>query len=158
MNHDLGPSIYALIITRGHNHDEEALFHLVQSPTGYVGMAGALYAYFIGQIFPQFAFDPLFDISIALMAFLGGLGTVWGPLLGALVLEALQQYFTVTFSASQIYLVIYGVLFLVVVLLLPRGVIPTVEQWVLRWRTREPVEERSGESVDVNRDMVKAAG
>ena len=29
-----------------------------------VGMAGALYAYFIGQIFPQFAFDPLFDISL----------------------------------------------------------------------------------------------
>jgi branched-chain amino acid transport system permease protein len=121
-------------------------------------MAGALYAYFVGQIFPQFAFDPLFDISIALMAFLGGLGTVWGPVLGALVLEALQQYFTVTYSTSQVYLVIYGVLFLAVILLLPRGVIPTVEQWVLRWRTREPIEEGGGESVDVGRDVVKAAG
>ncbi|MBV9165017.1 MAG: branched-chain amino acid ABC transporter permease [Solirubrobacterales bacterium] len=123
-----------------------------------VGMAGALYAYFIGQIFPQFAFDPLFDISIALMAFLGGLGTVWGPVLGALVLESLQQYFTVTFSASQVYLIIYGVLFLAVILLLPRGVIPTVEQWALRWRTRGAREERGGESVEVSRDVVKAAG
>ena len=60
-----------------------------------VGMVGGIYAYFLGQIFPQFAFDPLFDLSIALMAFIGGLGTVWGPLLGALVLESLQQYFTV---------------------------------------------------------------
>ena len=47
-----------------------------------VGMVGGIYAYFLGQIFPQFAFDPLFDLSIALMAFIGGLGTVWGPLLG----------------------------------------------------------------------------
>ena len=44
------------------------------------GMAGAVYAYYLGQIFPQFAFDPLFDISIALMAFFGGLGTLTGPL------------------------------------------------------------------------------
>jgi branched-chain amino acid transport system permease protein len=123
-----------------------------------VGMAGALYAYFIGQIFPQFAFDPLFDISIALMAFLGGLGTVWGPLLGALVLEALQQYFTVTFSASQIYLVIYGVLFLAVILFLPSGVIPSIEQWVQRSRTRPSSAERSADSVELGQDVVKAAG
>ena len=47
-----------------------------------VGMVGGLYFYFLGQIFPQFAFDPLFDISIALMAFLGGIGTLVGPVLG----------------------------------------------------------------------------
>ena len=39
-------------------------------------MVGGIYAYFLGQIFPQFAFDPLFDLSIALMAFIGGLGTL----------------------------------------------------------------------------------
>ena len=86
-----------------------------------VGMVGGLYFYFLGQIFPQFAFDPLFDVSIALMAFLGGLGTLAGPLLGALVLESLQQYFTLTFSGTGLYLIVYGVLFLVVILLLPRG-------------------------------------
>ena len=43
-----------------------------------VGMVGGLYFYFLGQIFPQFAFDPLFDISLALMAFLGGIGTLRG--------------------------------------------------------------------------------
>jgi branched-chain amino acid transport system permease protein len=94
-----------------------------------VGMAGGIYAYFHGQIFPQFAFDPLFDVSIALMAFLGGLGTLAGPLLGALVLEALQQYFTLTFSSGGLYLIVYGVLFLAVILLMPRGVIPTLARW-----------------------------
>ena len=61
-----------------------------------VGMVGGLYFYFLGQIFPQFAYDPLFDVSLALMGFLGGIGTLVGPLLGALVLESLQQYFTQT--------------------------------------------------------------
>ena len=67
-----------------------------------VGMVGGIYVYFLGQIFPQFAFDPLFDLSIALMAFIGGLGTLAGPLLGALVLESLQQYFTVQYGGRSL--------------------------------------------------------
>lgn len=95
-----------------------------------VAMVGAVYAYFVGQIYPQFAFDPLFDISIALMAFFGGLGTVSGPLLGGLVLESLQQYFTLQFSGAELYLIIYGGLFLAVMLIMPRGVIPTIGDWI----------------------------
>ena len=100
------------------------------------GMVGAVYAYFLGQIFPQFAFDPLFDITIALMAFFGGLGTVAGPLLGALVLEALQQEFTLHFSIGGLYLIVYGALFLVVILLLPQGVVPTLASLLPRTRAR----------------------
>jgi branched-chain amino acid transport system permease protein len=95
-----------------------------------VGMVGGLYFYFVGQIFPQFAFDPLFDISLALMGFLGGIGTLTGPLLGALVLESIQQYLTQRFSGTGTYLIAYGVLFLAVILLLPRGVIPTIAQLI----------------------------
>lgn len=86
-----------------------------------VGMVGGLLFYFIGQVYPQTAFDPLFDISLALMAFLGGIGTLTGPLLGALVLEVLQQYLTQSVSGTGTYLIAYGVLFLAVILLLPRG-------------------------------------
>ena len=106
-----------------------------------IGMVGGLYFYFVGQIFPQFAFDPLFDLSIALMAFLGGLGTITGPLLGALVLESLQQYLTQTFSSSATYLIAYGVLFLAVILILPRGVVPGVAQLA-----RPPARADSGHS------------
>jgi len=102
-----------------------------------VGMAGAVYAYFLGQIFPQFAFDPLFDITIALMAFFGGLATVVGPLLGALVLESMQQEFTLRFSAGGgIYLIAYGALFLVVILVMPRGVVPTLRDALANARER----------------------
>jgi branched-chain amino acid transport system permease protein len=102
-----------------------------------VGMAGALYTYFLGQIFPQFAFDPLFDITIALMAFFGGLATIVGPLLGALVLESMQQEFTLRFSAGGgTYLIAYGALFLVVILVMPRGVVPTLRDALANARAR----------------------
>jgi branched-chain amino acid transport system permease protein len=88
------------------------------------GMAGGLWFYFIGQAFPQFAFDPLFDLAIVLMAFLGGLGTVAGPVLGALVLEPAQLYLTLQFTNGYLSEILLGVLFLVVLRFLPRGVLP----------------------------------
>jgi branched-chain amino acid transport system permease protein len=111
-----------------------------------VGMVGGLFFYFIGQVFPQTAYDPLFDISLALMGFLGGIGTLTGPLLGALVLESLQQYLTQSVSGTGIYLIAYGVLFLAVILLLPRGVVPTIAQLLARRRARaaKPAEPARG--------------
>lgn len=88
-----------------------------------IGMAGAVYAMFQGQIYPQFVFDPTFDVSVALMSFFGGLGTLTGPLLGALVLESAQQYLTVTYSNGSLYLVVFGALFLIVITFMPRGII-----------------------------------
>ncbi len=99
----------------------------------FVGMAGAMYVYFIGSIYPNTAFDALFDIVIALMVFLGGLGTLAGPILGAVILESAQQYFTLQFGASGYYLIIYGVLFLAIILLLPQGIIPTLRKRWLVW-------------------------
>ncbi len=89
----------------------------------FVGMAGALWAYFLGQIFPQFAFNPSFDLTMALMSFLGGLGTVSGPIVGGIVLEAVERYLVLTVPDQNLYLIVYGVLFLMVVLFAPQGVL-----------------------------------
>ncbi len=107
-----------------------------------VGMVGAIWAYFVESIYPPSAFDATFDVAIALMAFLGGLGTIVGPILGALLLEPTQQYFTLQFGQSGFYLVIYGALFLVVLLLLPQGVVPTLRaRWTRFKATRSQQEE-----------------
>jgi xanthine dehydrogenase accessory factor len=37
----VGPNTYCLVVTRGHNHDEEALYHLATTPAGYIGMIGS---------------------------------------------------------------------------------------------------------------------
>ncbi len=101
-----------------------------------VAMMGAVWAFFIGQIYPQFAFNPALDVTIALMAFLGGFGTIAGPLLGALVLEALQRYLNLYLANADLYLVIYGVLFLIVISFLPEGILPSVGGRLRRRRLR----------------------
>ena len=60
---DIHPSIYALIVTRGHAHDEEALYHLATAPAGYVGMIGSkrkiklIYEDLLARGVPQEALD-----------------------------------------------------------------------------------------------------
>ena len=93
---------------------------------GFTGVAGGLWFFYIGQALPQSAYDPIFDLTVALMAFLGGLGTVSGPLLGALIIEPFQQYLTSSISNSYLSQILLGALFLIVVLFLPRGLVPAV--------------------------------
>jgi len=100
----------------------------------FTGMAGALWVYFIGQAVPQFVFDPLFDLAVVLMAFFGGLGTIAGPVLGALILEPTQLYLNLQESNSYESEILFGALFLVVILFLPRGVLPTAGEWLTTGR------------------------
>jgi branched-chain amino acid transport system permease protein len=97
-------------------------------------MMGGMYAYFVEAIYPPSAFDALYDVAIALMCFMGGLGTLSGPIIGALILEPTQQYFTLLYGENGWYLVIYGALFLVIILLLPRGIVPTISEWSAKRR------------------------
>ncbi len=99
-----------------------------------VGMAGALFAFLIGQIYPNTVFNPLFDLSWALMTLVGGIGTIAGPLLGGVVLESVQQYLNLYLSNADIYLIVYGVVFLAVMFWMPRGVVPTVGDALRRRR------------------------
>jgi branched-chain amino acid transport system permease protein len=100
------------------------------------GMAGALWVFFIGEAFPQFVFDPLFDLAVVLMAFFGGLGTVAGPVIGALILEPTQLWLNLQQSNSYESEILFGALFLVVILFLPRGVVPTGSEYITKWRAR----------------------
>lgn len=103
--------------------------------TGFLtGMCGAVYAYYLGSVYPPFAFDALFDVTIALMAFLGGLGTVSGPVIGALILEPVQQYLNTQFTDAGISLILFGALFLLVIRFYPEGITPTLAGWLRRYR------------------------
>ena len=91
-----------------------------------IGTLGGLFFYYQSDALPQYAFNPFFDLTIALMAFLGGFGTLSGPIFGALLLEPYlgwaQQQVTNTYAAE----IVLGALFLIVIILLPRGILPTV--------------------------------
>jgi branched-chain amino acid transport system permease protein len=100
------------------------------------GIVGAVWFFFIAQVLPQYGFDPLFDLTIALMAFIGGFGTLWGPILGALALEPVQQVMTLRLSNSYASELIWGTLFLLVIMFLSRGVLPVAGEKITAWRAR----------------------
>ena len=129
----------------------------------FVGIAGGLYAIFVGQVFPQFAFTPFYDLYLAVFAFVGGLGTLSGPVFGALLLGPLQQYFEIQFGATTLYLIIYGVLFVVILLALPRGIVPSLADryrtfLASRWRRAEERRGVEGSGVTAGSMIASAPG
>jgi branched-chain amino acid transport system permease protein len=100
------------------------------------GLVGAVWFFYLTQVQPPSGFDPLFDLSVVLMAFLGGLGTISGPVLGALIIEPGQLYLTTTFTNGYLSEILLGAVFLTVVLLVPRGIIPTGGEYLRRLTTR----------------------
>lgn len=103
---------------------------------GITAMVGGVWAAYESFIYPQFAFDPLITIGIVLMTFLGGRGTLWGPVLGAFILELAQQYLAYSLGGNEYYLIAYALVFLVVMLLMPRGVLPTLHDRLRARRRR----------------------
>jgi branched-chain amino acid transport system permease protein len=99
-----------------------------------VGMIGGVYGYYVTYVYPQFVIDPLIGISMVLMVYLGGVGTLSGPVLGALLLEPAQLELAYYVGQVHLYLVLYATIFLVVILLLPRGIVPSVADRVESWR------------------------
>ena len=101
------------------------------------GLIGAVWFYYINQVEPQTGFNPLFDLTLVLMAFLGGYGSISGPVLGALIIEPLTLWLNTqpAFSGS-VSEILLGAVFLLVVLFLPRGIIPTGGEFITRIRTR----------------------
>lgn len=86
------------------------------------GSAGALYVQLFLYIDPHIAFGPGMSIEALLVPIIGGLGTVFGPVLGAFALHAIAEIGRVAFGdAPGLNLVLYGILLVLLVLFLPNG-------------------------------------
>jgi ABC-type branched-subunit amino acid transport system ATPase component/ABC-type branched-subunit amino acid transport system permease subunit len=101
------------------------------------GMAGAVYAYFLTFLNPIGAFSILGSVTIVLAALVGGRGTLWGPVLGAFIVQIASELATVYGGGTQSRVLVFGLALVLVVLFLPAGLLPTVEAW---WRRRHPQE------------------
>jgi branched-chain amino acid transport system permease protein len=100
----------------------------------FVALGGGIWSYHTTHISPVFAFDLLIGVDMILMTMLGGLGTVWGPVLGAFILVPARDVILFRFGATQIHLAISGALMLAIILFLPQGILPTLQEWVVRRR------------------------
>lgn len=84
-------------------------------------IGGGIYGIVLAFIEPHVIFSLLLSVQIALTAIIGGRGTIWGPAVGALVLVGAGEMFRTTFAEAN--MLIYGILILVVVLFVPRGIV-----------------------------------
>ena len=92
----------------------------------FVSLGGGLYALWFGDLDPIFQFSILVGTYMVLMALLGGVRNLFGPLLGAVVVGVALEYFKLEFGDTQFHLIATGILLGVVVLFMPDGVIPAV--------------------------------
>jgi urea transport system permease protein len=98
------------------------------------GVAGALYVPQVGIINPS-EFSPANSIEAVIWVAVGGRGTLTGAVLGAVLVNYGKTYFTSGVLAPY-WLFLLGGLFILVTLLLPRGIVGTVRHWWSEWRMR----------------------
>lgn len=82
---------------------------------------GGVYGVFLSFIEPHLIFNLLISVQIALTVIIGGRGTVWGPVVGSIVLVGVGEFFRTSFAQAN--MLVYGILILVVILLMPRGIV-----------------------------------
>jgi branched-chain amino acid transport system permease protein len=96
------------------------------------GAAGGVFAYYHVGFYPNFAFSPLWTFDPLLIVYLGGVGTVSGPIAGAVVFLALRE--ALALRLGELHLLIFGLLFIAIVLALPGGLVQAMRD--IRGRPR----------------------
>ncbi|MFI0480702.1 branched-chain amino acid ABC transporter permease [Actinomadura sp. 9N215] len=122
---------------------KQAVFSL---SAGFAGLAGGIYAFYIGYVAPG-SFPVLLSFEYVVMVVVGGAGTIWGALAGAtaitLLLQVLNDIGTregLPASAPTVLsYAVYGLLLVVIVLFLPRGLVPSATSW---WERRSTCKRR----------------
>jgi branched-chain amino acid transport system permease protein len=92
------------------------------------GFAGTYYAQYLTYISPETVFSINLSIEIVLIAIVGGMGTIFGPTLGAFLLIPVSELTRSLLGdkAMGLHVVMYGVILIVFCLVLPSGIIPSI--------------------------------
>ena len=94
-------------------------FAFVVSALG-CGFAGGIEVFYVSYVDPTTAFPAVLNITMIIMALLGGMGTYWGPLIGAVLLGQVSEFLWAHFP--YFYLIIYGALLAFIIMFMPSGI------------------------------------
>ena len=98
-------------------------------------LAGALYAWNIGYVDPTSAFNGTLELQTILMVLVGGIGTMWGPVVGAVLIAFISQVLWARFPMEQ--QIILGAIVILVVILAPGGLVSLLNRF--GWACRRPI-------------------
>ena len=91
-------------------------------------MAGGLWGYYLTYLRPTLFLTIGIAANIVLMCILGGKGTVAGPVLGAILLIALNEFFVANLGSTQLNIVAVGLIMMLVLMFFPRGIVGTLKE------------------------------
>jgi branched-chain amino acid transport system permease protein len=93
----------------------------------FMGATGAIMATKWTYIDPYIAFNPLFSFTPVVMAIFGGIGQLYGPVLGAAIFAYLEEILITQFP--YYYMLMFGLILVIVILFLPRGIAELIDNW-----------------------------
>jgi branched-chain amino acid transport system permease protein len=93
----------------------------------FVGAAGAIYASWVHYIEPPDVFDILLSVKPLVMVLLGGIGTLLGPAVGAVILLAFEELVWRNFL--KLHAAVLGLVIVALVLFMPNGIVALVREW-----------------------------
>jgi branched-chain amino acid transport system permease protein len=88
------------------------------------GVGGAIFAVMLGSVFPH-SFQLLISINVLVLIILGGIGSQWGVVVGAVVLVGLPELLR---EFGEFRFLVYGVVLVAMMLLRPEGLVPSAAQ------------------------------
>jgi branched-chain amino acid transport system permease protein len=89
------------------------------------GFVGAVFAFFHPSYYPSYLFTAVWTFDALLVAFVGGIGSLTGPLVGAAFFVLIRDVLAA--NLVNVHLIIFGVIFILVVLVLPGGIVEISE-------------------------------
>jgi branched-chain amino acid transport system permease protein len=87
----------------------------------FAGLTGGAFAYYHVGYYPYLPFSPEWTFDSMMMAYIGGTGTIVGPIIGAVFFVILREFLVL--KLAELHLMVFAVLFILVVLFLPGGII-----------------------------------
>jgi branched-chain amino acid transport system permease protein len=98
------------------------------------GLTGGAFAFYHVGYYPQLTFGPEWTFDSMMMAYIGGVGTIIGPIIGAVFFVILRELLTL--KLPEMHLIVFGVLFILVVLFMPGGLLAAwarIRKSLARW-------------------------
>ncbi len=96
--------------------------------TFFAGLAGGVFAYYSTAVQAGYMFSALWTFDAVIIVFVGGVGTIIGPIIGAVFFVLLKQILSLYLPGGS-HVMVFGILFILVVLFLPGGLIGTIQKF-----------------------------
>jgi branched-chain amino acid transport system permease protein len=110
------------------------------------GVIGGFYASYLEYVNPDACFNILYSANILLMAILGGIGTIPGPILGASLVVVLSEIFSL-FIGHQGRLVLFGIILACFAIYLPGGLLSIKDRFKRGSKETTPFDRKESEAV-----------